>query len=681
MYKNIFYDRGEKIVHLWDDEAGHKKIKPWKYGYGFIVCDEDTGWKNLHGQNVKRVDKKWDYEPSELYESDVKTEYRILLDEYLNKISYPKNLNILFFDIETEKTEDGYSTTENPIGKITAITMKNQRSKDGYVIVLDESKTLKNPPIGILNYELIVCDNEEDLLLYFFKLYESISPDILTGWNIDYYDIPYIYNRTKRVLNDDFANKLSPIGIVQQNYKDDRLSFKIAGVSSLDYIRLYRTFTQNEEPSYKLNDIAKKVLNEGKIQYDGSLYDLYLYDIYKFIEYNVNDVELVLKLDDKLKFINLAINTCSDGYVDFESVFMPSTYIDGAGLAYLRNKNIVADNGKNNARQSFAGAVVLDTKKGLFKWIYDLDLTSLYPSIIRTLNISPETLIGKISNWSPLDFINKNTFKKYTITFSYTNEVKEYMQDDLFEYVNSNNYSIAANGAFYRNDIRGFIPSILDTWFSLRVEYKDKMKKYKELGDTEKSQFYDIQQWTQKIKLNTFYGVLALPSYRFNDVINAEAITLTGQFTIISSKDVTNDYYNNILETSDIDYIIAGDTDSCAKDSIISTNIFGDIEIQDVFTKLSASNKVICDINNREFIFPNNLTLPYYDENEKTIKNGIVQYIEKHKVKKRMFKIKTSNDKYVKITEDHSVMVLGDDNKLVEKKPTELIRGDKIITI
>ena len=680
-YKNIFYDREGKKVHIWDDKKGHYTVNPYKYSYGFIRTNEYSEWKNLQGEKVKRVDKKWDYDDSELFESDVRTEYRVLLDEYLNKNTPPENLNIVFFDIETAKTETGYSTTDNPIGKITSIAIYNKRSSKGYVIVLDERDNVAHARKRALNYEVIIASTEEDLLLHFYKIYEEMQPDILTGWNIDYYDIPYLYNRTKIVLNVDFANKLSPIGIVQKsNKKEERLKFKIAGVSALDYIRLYKNFTQNEEPSYTLDYICKKELGRGKIQYDGSLYDLYLNDPEKFIEYNVNDVELPMALDDKLDFINLAIGTSVDGYVDFESVFMPSSYIDGAGLAYLRNKKIVADNGSKQKREAFRGGVVLDTMSGLFKWIYDLDLTSLYPSIIRTLNISPETLMGKIFDWSPSDFVNRNSFKKYDVTFTKDNETKSFLQDELFDYLKSNKYSIAGNGAFYRNDFRGFIPSILDEWFALRVEFKDKMKEYKGKGDKVNTQYYYNRQWIQKIKLNTFYGVLALPSYRFNNIINAEAITLTGQFTTTSSRDVANQYYADVANTKD-NQVISGDTDSVAKDSVINTTKYGKLSIEELFHNLSENNDVWGDITNRNFIFPNKFQLPYYDEIDETVKSGNVQYIEKHTVKKRMFKIKTKNGKNITITEDHSIMILDLDNKLIQKKPADLINTDRIVTL
>jgi len=474
----------------------------------------------------------------------------------------PKNLNIVFFDIETAKTSAGYATVDDPIAQITSIALKNKRTGKGYIIILDTEERLKNITINALDYKIIAVPTEEELLLYFYKIYEEFAPDIITGWNIDRYDIPYLYNRTKIVLDQSFANKLSPIGIVEVNkHEEAETTYKIAGVSSLDYIKLYKSFTYNEEPSYALDFICKKELGHGKIEYTGSLHDLFLTDPEKFVKYNGNDVDLVIELDDKLDFINLAIGTCIDGYVDFESIFSPMAYLDGAGLAFLRRKKLVADNKKSHVSKKFQGAVVLDTMSGLFKWVYDLDLTSLYPSIIRSLNISPETLIGKISNWSPSDFISRNSFKQYSIEYV-NGETFNMLQDELFEYLKLNNYSIAANGAYYRNDFRGFIPSILDEWFNLRVEFKDEMKKYKTLGDVLKSQFFHNKQLTQKIKLNTFYGVQGNAGYRFYNLWNAEAITLTGQFTITTSKDVANRYYQTIIGGEPVNYVIAGDTDS-----------------------------------------------------------------------------------------------------------------------
>lgn len=558
MYKNIYYDRKVGKIHLWDDQEGHKVLSSSKYKYGYILSSKKTEWKNLKGQYVEKVNDKSEYQESDLFESDLRTEYRVLLDEYLNKAKVPENLNIVFLDIEVEKTETGYSTVKNPIGRILSIAIKNKRTNEAYLLILDEEKKLECPQI---DYKIITVQTEKDLLLYFYKIYESLSPDILTGWNIDFYDIPYIYNRTLKILNNTFATKLSPIGIVDKDFDDDKQRYKIAGVCTLDYLRLYKNVSIGDNPSYSLDYICKKELGRGKVKYSGSLYDLYKKDPIKFIQYNTNDVDLVIELDDKLQFIDLAINTCIDGYVDFESFYFPSAYLDGAGIAFLRNKGIVADNKKSYEKKEFAGAYVKKPIAGFFKWVFDLDLTSLYPSIIRSLNISPETIVGKVFNWESSDFLGGNSLKTYTIEYSEDGSTVTFNQEDLLSYLKNHKYSIAANGSFYRNDFRGFLPSILDEWFTLRVEYKKKMQEYMRENDSINSQRFFTKQYTQKIKLNTFYGVLALKSYRFYNLWNAEAITLTGQNIIQTSEKIADQYYNDLLNTND-NYVIGMDTDS-----------------------------------------------------------------------------------------------------------------------
>jgi DNA polymerase elongation subunit (family B) len=327
---------------------------------------------------------------------------------------------------------------------------------------------------------------------------------------------------------------------------------------------------------------------------------------------------------------------------------------------------------------AFEGAFVQEPVPGLYDWIIDLDLTSMYPSNIMTLNISPETKIGRILEFN-MDLFQKDLTHKFRVQIGY--DLVLMNCEKLKEYLTSNKYSLASNGVFYRTDIKGLIPSILETWFAERKENSALAEKYGNEGNTSLYKYHDSLQYTLKILLNTFYGVLALPSFRFYDIENADAVTHTGRSLILYSRKIANYYYQQQFPSITESNIYA-DTDSVDGDSLIQTNLYGTESIKNVFAKLYNANELyIEDCTDRKFIFPNKLTLPYFNENSKTVLLGEVEYIEKHTVKKRMFKIKDNKGNNIIITEDHSLMVLNENNILEEKKPNELKINDKIVCI
>jgi DNA polymerase elongation subunit (family B) len=402
------------------------------------------------------------------------------------------------------------------------------------------------------------------MLMKYLELYEYINPSIVTGWNIDYFDTPMLYNRIKRLLGERHANRLSPIG--QCFWSPYRKRYFMAGVSYLDYLSLYKNFTYSELDSYRLDTIAQRELGRGKIEYEGNLDILFRDDIEKFIEYNLVDVELVVDFDKKLQFIDTARGICHAGHVPYEDFVYSSKYLEGALLCYLKRKNIVAPNKpadrrermealKENNEEKFIGAYVKAPIVGKYDWIYDLDLTSLYPSIIMSINISPETKVGKLEDWDAQKYL-KGEVNEYKVGDNYITK------ENLKILLEKSKYSVASNGVMYRTDTPGCIPDILDLWFSQRVEFRKLEKKYGDEGDKEKYAFYKKRQLVQKILLNSLYGVLGLPAFRFYDVDNATAVTTTGQTVIKSTADMANIKYNKELGTPDADSNIYIDTDS-----------------------------------------------------------------------------------------------------------------------
>jgi DNA polymerase elongation subunit (family B) len=560
MYQNVYYEKEGGIIHCWDDRKGYFTSKYRNYAY---VRDGNGSFESINGERLKKI-TFWNKEDNlELYESDVNEMTRFLIDNYGDSDDVSDGHVIMTFDIEVEMNS-GLPDTDKAENAMTSVAFHDSATNDYYAYVLSDgeeiNKTIKGAKVRSFR-------TEEDMLVAFVNAWEEISPTIITGWNIDFFDVTYLYNRLKRLLGTKQANRLSPIGKVHWNKYRKR--YLIAGVSALDYIALYKNFTFTDQPNFRLDTIAKKELGRGKIEYEGNLDQLFRDDIEKFVEYNLVDVELVVDMDKKLQFLELSRQICHAGHVFYEDFLFSSKYLEGAILTFLRRSGRVAPNKpkrmhKNDdgsdGESKFVGAYVKQPKPGLYKWVYDLDLTSLYPSIIMSINISPETKIGKVEGYTAESHM-KSEIDSYVIE---DDNGKRYppMDKARFEdFTKKMDLSIASNGVLYTQDKVGVIPEILNVWFDKRVEYKDQMKKFGKAGNDEKYKFFAQRQLVQKILLNSLYGVLGLPSFRFYDVDNATAVTLTGQTVIKTTEMIANQYYSkNIGETKD--YNIYVDTDS-----------------------------------------------------------------------------------------------------------------------
>ena len=557
MYQNVYYQREKNLVHLWDDKLGYRSFPYTRYAYERAENGEAT---SLYGDRLTKIYKFSKDDPN-LFESDVPETTRVLVDTYTDSDLPSEGHVTLTYDIECEM-ESGLPNPEEAKNELTSIALHDSATNQYWVLVMDKDGLMverKTEKAIVIPFR-----DERDMLMKFLELYEYINPTIVTGWNIDYFDTPMLYNRIKRLLGERHANRLSPIG--KCFWSPYRKRFFMAGVSYLDYLALYKNFTYTELDNYRLDSIAKKELGRGKIEYQGNLDQLFRDDIEKFIEYNLVDVELVVDMDRKLQFIDTARGICHAGHVPYEDFVYSSKYLEGALLCYLKRKGIVAPNKpadrqermqalKDNNEEKFIGAYVKAPIVGKYEWIYDLDLTSLYPSIIMTVNISPETKVGKIEDWDAQDFI-KGKRDKWIINGD------TITKENLKKFFEQSKFSVASNGVLYRTDTVGCIPDILDIWFNQRVEFKNEMKKYGKSGDKEKYEWYKKRQLVQKILLNSLYGVLGLPAFRFYDVDNATAVTTTGQTVIKSTADMANIKYNKELGDSTLDSNIYIDTDS-----------------------------------------------------------------------------------------------------------------------
>ena len=557
MYQSIYCDRKTSTIHLWDDLNGYVSFKDEPYAYR---KSRNGKYKSIFGDSLERI-TKFNFRDPTLFSSDIPVDTRVLIDAYADSDEVSINHRRAYIDIEVDSV-GGYPNIEDPIKEVTAIALLDESKDTYYCFILDKDAVVQNENKD--NTIILPYLNEEDLLVAFLKKWDEVKPTIVSGWNIDGFDFPYLHARLVRVLGEEVANALSPINICYFNKYKNKMT--IAGVNALDYLVLYKKYSGKNLTNYRLDTVAKEELKIGKIEYEGSLNDLMKSDIKKFIEYNLHDIILVKKMNDQLQFIELAMSICHVCHVGYEEFGMSSKFLEGALLTYLRRKKLIAPNKKLKLDVvdrdddladdvGFEGAYVKDPVPGRYDWVCSADINSLYPSVIMSLNISPETKVGIIKDWDSEKLVKKSADK-----IAFDNEV--YTYEDFGKIIVDNNLSVSANGIVYDQSKLGCIPDILKTWFAERVEYKTKMKDASTRKDKEQYVFWKRRQHVQKILLNSLYGVLGLSIFRFYDLDNAAAVTLTGQEIIKTSAKYVNNKFNKRCSTKDKDYVIYIDTDS-----------------------------------------------------------------------------------------------------------------------
>jgi DNA polymerase elongation subunit (family B) len=577
MYQAIFYDgKPNYSFHLRDDKTGWSEFK---YTIPRYQISNTGDLPTLDGKRAK-LTTKYEWNDTSLYEYDIDRYTAVLIDKYKDTDDTPEWQNIVYFDIECEI--GGALTSEyikSAPKKITSIALYDATAKVYYCLILDEKKQLQS--IKEDNRQVVPCSSEEELLSLFLELWESVDPTIITGWNSGFFDVPYLYYRLCNVLGTDEAARLSPIRKFKFTEWDQSQPIEIGGINHLDYLLLYKKYNPKNEPSYKLGDIGTKYVKLGKVDYEGNLDRLFKEDVNKFIEYNLRDVEIIIELEKKFKFIELTVAICHLCHVPYEQIYLSTVLNDGAILTYLKRQGIVSPNkpttinpALKDAHEEYAGGYLKDPVPGLYEWVIDLDFTSLYPSIIRSLNIGIETFVGRIVNkdkydnsWSLEDLKQMNPEEVITIeklTSKQTTQQAQVKVGTLIALIEENNWLIAASGAMFRTDRSSVVCEVLTDWFNKRVEYKNLMKKAYKSGDAVKGEFYNRRQHAYKIKLNDVYGCYAINGWRYTDghKMISKAITLTGQRVTQESIKFCNDWMNKQLGTEDKDYVVTSDTDS-----------------------------------------------------------------------------------------------------------------------
>jgi DNA polymerase elongation subunit (family B) len=543
----------------------------------FVRSNKESRWHTLNGEPVEEMSflsMREAREFSKQYENvanftiygNTRYDYTFISDVFPDDIDWDLNqMCVAYIDIEVG-SENGFPEPEKANEAITAITLLINNKY--YVFGCGEFKVHRE------DVTYIKCSDEFELIDKFIDLWTMHYPDIVSGWNIKFFDFPYLINRITRLFGDEKASKFSPWGKVdgyEVEFKGKKQRcYDIMGIALLDYYELYRKYSSNpNQESFRLDHIANVELGERKLDYSEheTLHQLYRLDYQKFIEYNVKDVELVYRLEDKIRLIELACTLAYDAKVNFEDVFSQVRMWDTITYNALKKKHIVIPPKKSTRKdEAYAGAFVKDPIIGMHEWVVSFDLNSLYPHLIMMYNLSPETLIDA----AQLNPDLRNFIAEYGPKISVDNMLTQSIPTDILK---EHKVTLPPNGQLFSIQKQGFLSEIMETMYEDRALYKKKAiearkMKEKSVSESEKNELdkqiakFNNIQLAKKVTLNSAYGACGNQYFRFFDIRIATAITLSGQLAIRWIEKKLNDHINVILKTKNIDYVIASDTDS-----------------------------------------------------------------------------------------------------------------------
>ena len=558
-YTNVQMVGDNFLVRGYED-GKHFMTREKFYPTLFVPSKRKTKYKTLEGEYVESVDpgtvrecrefiRKYDeVENFRIYGND-RYIYQYISEKYPEEeIKFDvSKIKITTLDIEV-KSENGFPDVESASQEILLISIQDYNTK--------QIRTWGQGGFDNKQENVIYkgFNSEYELLSDFINwwMVEDNTPEVITGWNIELYDIPYLTRRLDRVLGEKLKKRFSPWGLVTEDEiwiaGRKHITYDVGGVTQLDYLNLYKKFTYKAQESYRLDHIANVELGQKKLDHSefNTFKDFYTQGWQKFVEYNIIDVELVDRLEDKMKLIELAIVMAYDAKANYADVFSQVRMWDTIIYNYLKKRNIVIPpKERSDKTEKYAGAYVKEPIPGKYDWVVSFDLNSLYPHLIMQYNISPETLVDA---------------RHPTVTVD-----RILSEDEVIE----GEYAVCANGAQYRKDVRGFLPELMEKIYEDRTIYKKKMLEAKQQYEKRKTKKLEKEiarcnniQMARKIQLNSAYGAIGNQYFRYYKLANAEAITLSGQVSIRWIEDRMNRYLNKILKTEDVDYVIASDTDS-----------------------------------------------------------------------------------------------------------------------
>ena len=559
-YTNV-YEKFNKMLVRGYDNGEYFQIEEDYQPTLFVPSKKKTKYRTLDGYPVEPIqpgkisdckeflDKYSKVEGFTVYGNDnYKAQY--ISDKYPEEEIKFDITKIRLFTIDIEvSAEGGFPNVFDCAEEILTITLQNYATKQ--IICFANARQYENTRKDLA---YVKCSDEIDLVHRFLAFWQQNTPDAITGWNCELYDIPYIAGRIERILGEKEARRLSPWGNIRKKelviQGREQISYEIAGVSVIDYLDLYKKFTYTNQESYRLDHIAFVELGQKKLDHSefDTFRDFYTKDWQKFVDYNIKDVELVDQLEDKMKLIELCLTMAYDAKVNYNDVFFQVRTWDAIIYNYLKKRNIVIPpKDKSSKDEKYAGAYVKEPIPGIYDWVVSFDLNSLYPHLIMQYNISPETLLDEKHPQATVDRI-----------------LEEKINFELYK-----DYAVCANGAMYRKDVKGFLPELMEKMYGDRVIFKKKMIEAKKAYEKTPTKELEKEiarcnniQMAKKISLNSAYGAIGNQYFRYYKLANAEAITLSGQVSIRWIEGKMNKYLNKVLKTEDVDYVIASDTDS-----------------------------------------------------------------------------------------------------------------------
>lgn len=535
----------------------------------FVSSNKKSSYKTLDGKSVEPIvfdtmreasDFQRQYENIPNFQvygtNNFVTQY--IYEEFPKEVQFDRDLiKVATIDIEVA-SDDGFPEPEEASKEITAICIKLSTS-DKFIVFGLNDYDIKKSIVGKDKIIFVKCAGETDLIMKFLKFWSAkdTCPDIVTGWNSRLFDIPYIINRTKNLIGGDTYKKISPWHMVREkNFGMNgrtMQAYEIVGIEQLDYYDLFQKFggySYGVQESYKLDHIANVVLGERKLSYDehGTLHTLYKEDYQKFIDYNIKDTQLVERLEDKMGLITLAMTMGYKSGSNFTEAFGTTTLWDNYIYRELSNRNMVVPPKTESNKDELPGGFVKQPQIGRHSWVVSFDLNSLYPHLMLQYNMSPETVM------------EQRTFGVNVAACLEKRKPESVLPDCC----------VAANGAHFRKDFRGVIPTIIDKLYSERSDIKKQMLIWKQQEEIEGKSYQlekaittaDTQQMAIKIMMNSLYGAMGNRWFRYYDIRMAEAITLSGQLSILWAEKTVNEFMNKMLKTNKFDYVIAIDTDS-----------------------------------------------------------------------------------------------------------------------
>lgn len=595
---------GWRDIMVWErnQHTGRRDIKKYEAEFYFFIRDEDGDgdgdYEDIYGNKLVKLefdDNKSLREAAErfrssgvkVYESDISTESKVLSKHYFGKEIGKLNTTLFDIEVDFDKTK-GFAGPENPYAPINAVAFYHQHQDRMAVYAVPppgQKWTLEDIPKDIRDaVDVVLCVNEKQLLRHFLD--EIDDSDIISGWNSEGYDVPYVYERLKMVLGESAARKLSFDQARAPKYKEveDRFGnthqqLDIFGRVHIDYLKLFMKFEPGERDSWTLDSVAEEELDDmEKLHYEGSLADLYRNDFVHFMRYNVRDCEILKGLEDLKGYMMLAVMLSHTDTARVEDVIGTIKLTEASIINYCHytlNKRVPDTNRDVDLNgKKFKGAFVIPPKAGLHDWVASIDVTSLYPSAMRAVNISPDTIIGQFTGYND-DYTKLKNRSTAEITVQFDNgDVESQSAEEWVLWLMERGYAVSGFGTIFDQKVQGFIPALLTLWFQQRKEYKAKAAKvkaeylalkkagkpYKEVEDQFK--YFDKVQTIYKLKLNSTYGACGNKFFKFYDIRLAESTTQTGQQILFHMASTIGENLCGEYIFSN-DAVIYGDTDSC----------------------------------------------------------------------------------------------------------------------